>query len=288
MSEEILKALMQLFAIISKQDEGTTADQRNFVESFLSSQLNNHKVQEYLKLYDEKSGVAENENPDQAQGASKLTSMKDSVRTLSICRKINKTLTQKQKVIVLIRLFEMLKSEDLYTEQRMGIISTIATVFNILNEELELISSFVRNDNPESMDYEDILIISSQQQNQKETLLKCKSINSQGLDGNISILRVKSTDLYFVKYNGISEVFINGLAFNTKKIYLFPQGSTLRVPKGTIYYSDIISRYLSAENTNRLSFKAENLTYRFRNMLCMFFIRFFNVTCTLILKFSKF
>jgi len=90
MSEEILKALMQLFAIISKQDEGTTADQRNFVESFLSSQLNNHKVQEYLKLYDEKSGVAEGENSDQSQGTSKLTSMKDSVRTLSICRKINK------------------------------------------------------------------------------------------------------------------------------------------------------------------------------------------------------
>ena len=265
MSEEILKALMQLFAIISKQDEGTTADQRNFVESFLSSQLNNHKVQEYLKLYDEKSGVGENESPDQSQGASKLTSMKDSVRTLSICRKINKTLTQKQKVIVLIRLFEMLKAEALYTEQRMGIISTIATVFNILNEELELISCFVRNDNPESMDYEEILIINSQQQNQKEALQKCKSINSQGLDGNICILRIKSTDLYFVKYNGISEVFINGLAFNTKKIYLFPQGSTLRVPKGTIYYSDIISKYLSAENTNRLSFKAENLTYRFPN-----------------------
>lgn len=265
MSEEILKALMQLFAIISKQDEGTTEDQRNFVESFLSSQLNNQKTQEYLKLYDEKSGTAESESLEPGQIASKLTSMKDSVRTLSICRKINKTLTQKQKVIVLIRLFEMLKAENLYTEQRMGIISTIATVFNLLNDELELISSFIRNDDPDQMNSEEILIINSQQPTKTDKYPKYKHINSQGLDGNICILRIKSADLYFVKYAGISEVFFNGLSFNTKKIYLLPQGSTLRVPKGTIYYSDIVSRYLSAENKNRLSFKAENLVYKFPN-----------------------
>src|SRR5512133_1425825 len=161
MSEEILKALMQLFAIISKQDEGTTKDQRSFVESFLSSQLNNQKVHEYLKLYDEKSGHSESESHDPAQAATKLTSMKDSVRTLSICRKINKTLTQKQKVIVLISLFEMLRSEQLYTEQRMGIITTIATVFNISNEELELISNFIRSDDPDVNIFEEILHISS-------------------------------------------------------------------------------------------------------------------------------
>ena len=265
MSEEILKALMQLFAIISKQDEGTTADQRDFVESFLSSQLNNQKVQEYLKLYDEKSGSADNEGQETAQSTSKLTSMKDSVRTLSICRKINKTLTQKQKVIVLIRLFEMLKSENLYTEQRMGIIKTVSTVFNLSNEELELISCYVRNDEPDKMDSEEILVISGHQQSDKETHPKYKQITSLGLDAGISILRVKSADLYFAKYNGNSDIFLNGLAFNIKKIYLFPQGSTLRVPKGTIYYSDIVSRYLSAENVNRLSFKAKDLVYKFPN-----------------------
>src|SRR5512145_452497 len=124
MSEEILKALMQLFAIISKQDEGTTDHQRRFVESFLKSQMNNEKVQEYLRLYDEKS------TDEKGSGnGEKLTSMKDSVRTLTICRKINKTLSQKQKVIVLIRIFELLKAEQLYTDQRMSIIETIANVF---------------------------------------------------------------------------------------------------------------------------------------------------------------
>jgi ABC transport system ATP-binding/permease protein len=264
MSEEILKALMQLFAIISKQDDGTTVDQRDFVEAFLSSQLGNQKVQEYLKLYDEKSGAGESENHDQQQGVGKLTSTKDSVRTLAICRKINKTLTQKQKVIVLIRLFEMLKSENLYTDQRMGIIKTVASIFNITNEELELVGNYVRNDDPVNFDSEEILIISNDSENEISEH-KYKHIVSHGIDGSVCILRVKSADLLFVKYSGVSEIFLNGLSFNTKKLYLFPQGSTLRVPKGTIYYCDIVSRFLSSESVNRLSFKAEKLFYKFPN-----------------------
>ena len=39
MSEEILKALMQLFAIIAKQDDGASQSERKFVEEFLVFQL---------------------------------------------------------------------------------------------------------------------------------------------------------------------------------------------------------------------------------------------------------
>jgi ABC-type multidrug transport system ATPase subunit len=266
MSEEILKALMQLFAIISKQDDGTTTNQRNFVESFLSSQLSNQKVQEYMKLYDEKSGTLDRGTlyPSQTSG-NKLTSVNDSVKTLSICRKINKTLTQKQKVIVLIRLFEMLKSEHLYTEQRMEIIKTVSSVSNISEEELELISSFIRNDDSDKMDSEDILLISANNPVTETNQSKLRYIPTNGLDGAISILRVKSVELYFARYNGTSEILLNGLSLNINKIYLFPQGSTLRIPKGTVYYSDIISKFISTKNFNRLSFQAQNLTYKFPN-----------------------
>jgi ABC-type multidrug transport system ATPase subunit len=147
----------------------------------------------------------------------------------------------------------------------MGIIKTVANVFNISGEELEIISSFIRNDSPDKMDSEEILIISSTHPTQDPGQSKLKLISSHGLDGAICMLRLKSVDLYFAKYNGNSELLLNGLSFNINKIYLFPQGSTLRVPKGTIYYNDIVSRFLSAENQNRLSFTAENLVYKFPN-----------------------
>ena len=52
MSEQILKALMQLFAIIARPDS-SSGDRRTVVEAYLQKQLNQEIVQEYLKVFDE-------------------------------------------------------------------------------------------------------------------------------------------------------------------------------------------------------------------------------------------
>ena len=109
MSEEILKALMELFAIISKQDTGSNALHREFVSTFLTSQLSKNKVEEYLLLYDV---ILNKPDKNEHKEVTKLTSVKDSVKILAICRKINKTLTQKQKIVVLVRLYELVKSDN--------------------------------------------------------------------------------------------------------------------------------------------------------------------------------
>src|SRR6476661_11135822 len=103
MSEEILKALAQLFAIITKQDTGVSEKERNYVIDSFRSKLDQVRLKEYVALYDDFAGT---DNQDKKDKPEKLTSVKDSVRTLSICRKINKTLVQKQKIIVLIELLE--------------------------------------------------------------------------------------------------------------------------------------------------------------------------------------
>ena len=65
----------------------------------------------------------------------KLTSVKDSVKILGICKKINKTLTQQQKVVVLVRLFELVAADKQFTDQRMAIINTVGEVFNVNPEK---------------------------------------------------------------------------------------------------------------------------------------------------------
>ena len=62
MSEEILKALMQLFAIIAKQDEGVEANEIEYVTNFLTQQLSEETVEEYMALFEEFAGLSENEN----------------------------------------------------------------------------------------------------------------------------------------------------------------------------------------------------------------------------------
>ncbi|MDP4267328.1 MAG: ATP-binding cassette domain-containing protein [Bacteroidota bacterium] len=255
MSEEILKALMQLFAIIAKQDEGASANERKYVEFFLSSQLNEELVVEYLSLYDNYL------DKDPESKGKKLTSVKDSVRTLGICRKINKTLEQKQKIIVLLRLFELVNTDRSFTPQRMAIIDTVSEVFNISSEEFTSIKKFVIENSEDLLSLNDILIIDN---NEKGTRYSnCKHIRTSQLDKCIIILKVKSVDLYFIRYTGESDIYLNGLPVNPKRMYILASGSTLKLPSGPLFYSDIVSKYLSDITSQKLLFKADNISYKF-------------------------
>ena len=98
MSEEILKALIQLFAVISKQDGGVTDAERKYVLRFFEEQLNQDSIPEYMALYDKFTSYAVKSDSQ----ASDATSLQDSLRALAVSKKINQTLTQRQKIIALI------------------------------------------------------------------------------------------------------------------------------------------------------------------------------------------
>ena len=261
MSEEILKALMQLFAIIAKQDDGVETNERDYVLNFLTQQLNDEAIEEYIALFDKKAGYT-GESNNEKNSKRKLTSVKDSVRILSLCKKINKTLTQKQKVIVLLRLFELVNADRKFTEQRMAIINTVAEVFKISKEEYNSIETYVIHNEVEQLDDPHILIINDQE----NPCTECKHIQSGDLDGNIFILHISTVDLYFLRYTGDEEIYLNGLPLNNKRIYLFAHGGSIKLPKGKpIYYSDVVAHYLADKTSLKLSFVADNIGYQFAN-----------------------
>ncbi len=274
MSEEILKALMQLFAIISKQDTGSSDIHRQFVTSFLKNQVNIEKVEQYLGLYDEflvekeekKSETSETkEGEPEKEKRPRLTSVRDSVRTLGICKKINKTLVQKQKTVVLARLFEMLKADKGFTEQRLGIIDTVSTVFNINDLEKKLIRHFIENEDPYEYESQDLLVIDDNKVVTLNYVGGTNHIIAPGLNGFISIIKIQSVDVFFLRYNGNSETFLNGLPIQSNYVYLLAPGSNLRLPRGTIYYSEVVSNFASRYDYNKLVFQATELEYKFPN-----------------------
>ena len=257
MSEEILKALMQLFAIIAKQDGGLGASEREFVESFLKQQLNEEAVQEYLALFDSFVGPAGEES-----NGKKLTAVKDSVRVLGICKKINKTLTQRQKVVVLVRLFELVNADRKFTEQRMAIINTVSEVFKLSAEEFTDIERCVVGTDLESLDRSSILTIDSGSYRP----LHGKHIATEALDKPLIILQIQSVDLYFLRYDGQEDLFLNGLGIRNRSIYLFASGSSIKLPKGKpIYYTDVVSHYLADLSLTPISYVVDGVSYRFPN-----------------------
>src|SRR4030042_5070928 len=265
MSEEILRALMQLFAIIAKQDEGVETTQVEYVKNFLQQQLREEDVNEYFNLFKQHAGLIEGEDEeesDEDKNKIKLTSVRDSVRILGLCKKINKTLTQKQKVVVLVRLFEIVNADRKFTDQRMQIINTVADVFKVDKEEFTSIESFAIRNEVDQLDDGNILIINDK----KKIPSKAKKILTKQLKGNIFVLKITSVDLYFLKYTGSEDLFLNGLPVRNDRIYLFANGSTVKLPKAApVYYSDAVAHFMADIVTNQISYVARDLEYKFTN-----------------------
>ncbi|WP_276369227.1 ATP-binding cassette domain-containing protein [Chryseolinea sp. H1M3-3] len=257
MSEEILKALTQLFAIITKQDGGVTERERQFVINFFQTELDQDSIKEYLELYDQFSEYGKEE------GKARLTSVKDSVKTLGICKKINKTLTQKQKVVVLIKLLELVGTDKNFTPQRMEIINTVSTVFNILQYEYQLIEGFVISEDARSLNYVDILLLDKDHSAEENKIYK--HVHGH-IEGSLIFMRVQSVDMYFTKYLGEESNMLNGFPMQPNRVYLFSHGSTIKTQAGdALYYSDLVANFNEELKTAKLSFNVIIDELKFKN-----------------------
>ncbi len=258
MSEEILKALMQLFAIILKQDGVVTKTQHARVESFLKQQISPDQVAAYLTLFEDASGYNEKPNPEE-DGKKKLTSVKDSVRTLGICKKINKTLEQKQKIVVFIRILEMIWADESLGPLAMEIVETVAKVFKIDKEEYASMTDFAFDQSKGETTHNHLLLIDGNPDYNGEE----KHIYIDQFSGSLKILKVNSVELYFLKVNA-SNIYMNGLPLRKGKLYLFPSGSTIKPPSGKpIYYSEVSATFLKDAIDVNISFVAQDVQYVF-------------------------
>ena len=255
MSEEILKALMQLFAIIAKQDSEEFEGERLYVENFLKKQVQPKHVDLYLGLFDEK--IQEARKKSSRRANRKLTSVTDSVSVLKICMRINKTLDHRQKVISTIQLLEMVSLRKM-GKQRMDIILTVADVFNVDLKEFDKLNQLILPVDDSYLEDSDFLVIDS------EPSELTNHITQKGLDGRLVILRNVSSELFIVRYQGNHDLILNGLPFETGSCAVFNPGSSIKTPVGKpIYFSDVYEHFSQGADTMAISFVADSISYKF-------------------------
>ena len=267
MSERILQALMQLFAIIAKVDisednEEISADEssKNIVKLFLQQDLTSELVSQHLTIFDD--FIKERHGTSRKKDSKRKRTSVNSVKVLRICTQINEELEQRQKVIVLIRILEFVFADDQHSTKEFEFAETVADTFNIEKEEYQEIFEFVKAQEKNLPQYENHLCINcNSNQGNEET----KSIFSEGLIGEVSILRVKSVKTYFVRYFGNQELFLNGQLMTPKSIKVLRQGSSIKNSRiNPIYYSDIIAQFLSESSFEKIEFTANKIEYEFQ------------------------
>ena len=144
----------------------------------------------------------------------------------------------------------------------MAIINTVSEVFKLSAEEFTDIERFVVGTDLESLDRSSILTIDSGSYQP----LHGKHIATEALDKPLIILQIQSVDLYFLRYDGQEDLFLNGLGIRNRSIYLFASGSSIKLPKGKpIYYTDVVSHYLADLSLTPISYVVDGVSYRFPN-----------------------
>ncbi|MFZ4401270.1 MAG: ATP-binding cassette domain-containing protein [Bacteroidales bacterium] len=265
MNESILKALMQLFALVidGQADKEITNKEREIVASYLRNILNKDLTNQYLDLFDKY--IYEfygNSEQNDVRKVRKKTSLK-AIKVLKICEQINLELNQEQKFIVLIQLLEFVNNGKCVEEIELEFLQMVADAFNITESEYENCRSFILNSYNNIAPHENLLVINNQT---LDANINIKQIYCQNIEGEIIVLKIACANLYFFRYIGNGILYLNNQAVEKNKAYFISSGSSIRSSKmSTIYFTDIVSRFLKSENISKISFNAKNIEFKFKN-----------------------
>lgn len=266
MSERILKALMQLFAIIAKVDD---ADENSdnytdvnstkghaVIRTFLRSEINPEQIEEYLEIFDTNLKNLRG-SKSKKTGDNKRNAV-NSVKVLRICSEINEELTQRQKFIVLVRTLELILEDNNASDSELEFVRTVAETFNIKPKDHRLIHHLLLDQIDIENPLDDVLILTGKSADDVQ------KIHVHSLSDPIIVIHISSLNLLFFKYLGEDGLFLNGQILRPKKVYLFNQGASIKTNRSQpIYQSDLLNRFVIDTTAEHFSFEVENLSYSF-------------------------
>jgi uncharacterized tellurite resistance protein B-like protein len=218
MSERILKALMQLFAIIAGPNSSNQNKRRDIVSVFLQQQLNEDLVDEYLKLFDKYYELYQKKQTQ--EGKRKKSLSLSSVKVLKICTQINEELDTHQKIVVLVRLLEFIKSDIDISEQELEFVYTVADIFHFPIDDYNMLKQYVISSFDEMPLSARMLLIDNEKTTTKPQV---KHLTQESLKNKIWVIYFPNTNMYMARCFGENEIYLNGQLVINDRVYVLRQ-----------------------------------------------------------------
>ncbi len=253
MSEPVLKAILRLFAIVAKEGD-VNQQERDHILAFLSDHLGRKSAMENIAYFD---SFARNLNGNQ-EG-----------KLQSLCLEINREVTQKQKAVILLELMSVVLADGVITPKEREYVRTIGTGLKVTAEEIDRMTRFILGQTRGDFDSDAVLIID----NAGDRPGRCKHIVREKLEGLIAILHLAQADMFFIKYIGKEDVYLNGVPQKSTNISVLARGSSIRWEGGQMrwegmepmYFGEILSKFKKPTTTARTTLEAKNVSFKFKN-----------------------
>jgi ABC-type multidrug transport system ATPase subunit len=263
MSEELLKAIIQLFAIVTR--ERITDVERSNIKEFLGLHLNRDAVKYYLGLFD---NYCTTNSVNQANEAGSFDAetqqfVDDWSKIMHIIKQVNQALTRQQKLVLVAKIIELVFTDYTISERQGNLIFYIGQALKIPKADMHALQDFVVGQDIDELASKNVLIID---EGSGDTPYPGPRILERNLTGLIAILRLADEETYFIKYLGISTLYLNSILLKSRKVDIFPTGSTIRGSKiEPIYYSDVVGKFLFSESQTKITFTADHVFYHFKS-----------------------
>jgi ABC transport system ATP-binding/permease protein len=263
MSEELLRAVIQLFAIVAR--ERITDDERANIKEFLGLHLNREAVPAYIKLFDELSHSQKTETSQELLNVDEDTQqfVEDWAKIMQIAKKVNQALTMQQKLVLVMKMIELVYADFEISERQGNLIFYVGQALKIPQGDIHEVKNFVIGQDIEELSSKHVLIID---EGSGEEDYPGPRITEKNLTGLIAILWLPEAEMYFIKYLGITTLYLNSILLRSRKIDVFPTGSTIRGDKiDSIYFSDIVGKFLTDKSQAEITFTADHIFYHFKS-----------------------
>ena len=254
MSEQLLKAIIHLLAIVAKEDD-VTEDERSAIEDFLLENLSKDESLKYMQLFDQLTSH---------MSGDREVSFGEQKEITILAKQVNQELTQQQKIVVILKVLEVIMADGEISDRELELLHLIGESFNFSTKAVDHIKAFVITKERSQLSADNILIVDDSQGAGPNTA--AKHLKRAFLSGYIASFRLPALEMYFMKYMGDSALTLNGVHVRKNKIIVFSSGSTIRSSKiDPIYYSDVVSTFREEGSDSKISFVAENIGFTFPN-----------------------
>ncbi|MEZ5070280.1 MAG: ATP-binding cassette domain-containing protein [Bacteroidales bacterium] len=265
MSEVILRALMQLFALIVDVDEiqQVSEKERSIIRAFLARILSNELIEKYMRVFETYLLEYHQDSLDKGSLKRKKRNALTAVRILGICEKINEELEQRQKVYVVIQLVEYISYGIEIRDTELDFLRTVASAFNLPDEEFEDILNFIAFSLRDIPRKQKVLVVSADKEAEVEGI---HHIQKKKLGGHMTFLHIPSVNAHIMRYHGKEDLFLNGQHLQAGITYAFEPGSSIRGSKiDPLFFTDLARVFSVSAQSSRISILAKDVVFHFRN-----------------------
>ncbi|MCQ2202973.1 MAG: ATP-binding cassette domain-containing protein [Bacteroidales bacterium] len=254
MSEVLLEALMQLFALLTDVKHSSPDVGRQKVKEYLSRQFNAEYTMQFLMRYDYYINRFHGENGSSKQTSDNLSKMN------AICEQVNQEIDLDAKVLILISLLNYILKPEVSVDEEM-FVDALADNLRIPATDYWAIKSFTLYGALSVVDKSRLLLISGSPDKPNPDI---KHIYNTKQRVSVWVLHVRATNTFLFKYDGERNLYLNGHKVEIGKVYPMEPGSVINTSSvKAVYYGHIAEKFITKQDTGRIVYKAIDIEYKF-------------------------